>query len=41
MKTFFQEGMQRQLQEGLEIYSACLLGDLAAHQSLFYTAGSE
>lgn len=37
----FQEGMQRQLHEGLETYLASLLGDLAAHQSPFYTSGSE
>lgn len=41
MNMFLQEGTQRQLQEGLEIYLACLLEDLAAHQSLFYTSGSE
>lgn len=41
LKMFFEEGKQRQLQEGLEIYLACLLRNLAAHQSLFYTSGSE
>jgi len=38
---FFQEGTQRQLQEGLKISLGCLLGDLAAHQSLFCTSSSE
>lgn len=37
----FQDGTQRQLREGLDIYLACLLGELAAHQSPFYTSGSE
>lgn len=40
MEIIFREGTQRQLQEGLEIYLACLLGDWTAYR-LFYTSDSE
>lgn len=35
MEIIFREGTQRQLQEGLEIYLACLLGDWTAYHFSF------